>query len=48
MTWEEYDYWLKCKEAYQRNLKLGIGHKPSIETLLDKIDRKLSKAIVVR
>ena len=48
MTWEDYNYWLERKTAYTNNLKAGIGHKPSIEALLEKINSKLSKAIVVR
>ena len=48
MTWEDYNYWLERKEAYRKNLKSGIGHKPSIEALLEKIDKKLSTAIVTR
>ena len=48
MTWEDYNFWLERKEAYRRNLKNGVGHKPSIEALLEKIDKKLSTAIVTR
>lgn len=48
MTLEDYNFWLERKEAYRKNLKSGIGHKPSIEALLEKIDRKLSTAIVKR
>ena len=48
MTWEDYSYWLKCKSDYTNNLKSGIGHKPSIEALIVKIDRKLSTAVIRR
>ena len=46
MSVEEYNYWLKTKAAYELNLKHNRGHKPSIEALIEKIDRKLSKAII--
>jgi hypothetical protein len=47
MTPQEYDYWMQTKTAYETNLKNNYGHKASIETLLEKIERKLSNAIVV-
>jgi hypothetical protein len=47
MTPQEYDYWMQAKFNYQTNLKNNHGHKASIETLLEKIERKLSKAIIV-
>jgi hypothetical protein len=47
MTPQEYDYWLKTKSSYEINLKNNIGHKASIETLINKIDTKLSKAIII-
>jgi hypothetical protein len=48
MSWEDYSYWLTRKADYQRNLDAGIGHKQSIEALLEKINRKLSTAVVRR
>jgi hypothetical protein len=43
---EEYEYWLGTKSAYENNLKNNIGHAESIKTLLLKIDKKLSSAVV--
>lgn len=47
MTPEEYDYWLRKKHAYEFNLKIGLGHKESIQKLLEKIEKKLSTKVVV-
>ena len=46
MSVEEYDYWLSTKTSYENNLKNNIGHAESIKTLLSKIDKKLSSAVV--
>ena len=46
MSIEEYDYWLKTKSDYERNLKNNIGNRVSIKALILKIDTKLSKAII--
>jgi len=46
MSPQEYDQWLKTKASYQANLKAGIGHAASIKTLINKIDTKLTRAVV--
>jgi hypothetical protein len=46
MSVEEYNYWLSTKSSYENNLNNNIGHTESIKTLLTKIDKKLSSAIV--
>ncbi len=46
MSVEEYNYWLGAKTSYENNLKNNIGHMESIKTLLSKIDKKLSSAVV--
>jgi hypothetical protein len=46
MSPQEYDQWMKTKVSYQANLKFGIGHAPSIKTLIDKIDTKLTRSVV--
>lgn len=46
MSPEEYDYLLRKKHSYEVSLNLGLGHRESILTLLDKINTKLSKTIV--
>ena len=38
---DTFQYYLEKKEAYERNLKNGIGHKKSIELILHKINIKL-------
>ena len=48
MTFEEYNYWLSTKASYENNLKNNRGHKQSIETLLEKIEKKLSGVVVVK
>ena len=46
MSPQEYDQWMKKKASYQSNLNAGIGHAPSIKTLINKIDTKLTRAVV--
>jgi len=38
---EQYENWLKTKNAYEQNLKSNIGCSKSIKQILEKIDKKL-------
>lgn len=35
------EFWIEAKEAYERNLKQNIGHKKSIQQILEKINVKI-------
>ena len=43
MTEEELTYWLERKKAYETSLKNNVGHKESIQFLLEKIHNKLAR-----
>ena len=38
----KYYYWLERKKAYEISLKNNVGHKASIEQLLERINEKLT------
>ena len=46
MSPAEYDYWMQTRAKYQANLNNNIGHKQSIEILLEKIEKKLTTSVV--
>ena len=46
MSPAEYDYWMQTRARYQANLNNKIGHKQSIELLLEKIEKKLATSVV--
>lgn len=39
---EEIHYFNERKTAYEYNLKNGIGHKQSIEKIINEIDKKIN------
>ncbi len=41
----EYNYWIERKKAYENSLSRNIGHTPSIQILLEKINKKLDTII---
>jgi len=42
----EIQYWLDTKNAYELNLKNGIGHRNSIIKLIEKINNKLETILI--
>ena len=42
---EEIEHWISVKDAYTNNLNNNIGHKPSMDALLLKINTKLDHLI---
>ena len=42
---KEIEYWISRKESYTHNLNNNIGHKPSINELLVKVNEKLDELI---
>jgi len=46
MSPTEYDYWMQTRARYQANLNNNIGHRQSIELLLEKIEKKLATSVV--
>jgi len=43
MTTEEFKYWFEQKKSYEQSLKNNVGHRESIEKLLEKIHHKLAR-----
>lgn len=39
----EYEYWLDKKNAYENNLKNGIGNKETLKYFIYKINKKLER-----
>ena len=44
---DQINFWTEEKRKYQLNLDNGVGHSPSILSLLDKIDAIINKNLMI-